>query len=129
LSAAGYTEANFSGATYRTQLGIPGLTGDHINSRDYQGWFIGTGDEYSLSHWLPGLFWKTEYRYSRFDSHDVPALFNTTGLPTGVSERTASMYRRSAPNWSIASIGAALLLHGTDTIKKNEKLRLKMATS
>jgi len=85
--SGGYTEANFSGATYRFQT-IPGLTGDHINSRTYNGWFIGTGDEYSLSHWLPGLFWKTEYRYSRFDSHDVPVLFNTTGLPTGISERT-----------------------------------------
>jgi outer membrane immunogenic protein len=87
--SGGYTEANFSGATYHTQLGgVVALTGEHINSRDYRGWFIGTGDEYSLARWLPGLFWKTEYRYSRFDSQDVPVLFNTTGLPNGFSERT-----------------------------------------
>jgi outer membrane immunogenic protein len=88
--SGGYTEANFSGATYRFQTpGFPvGLTGDHINSRDYHGWFIGAGDEYSLSRWLPGLFWKTEYRYSRFDSQDVPVLVNGTGLPNGFIERT-----------------------------------------
>ena len=89
--SGGYTQANFSGATYRFggTAGFPnGLTGDHINSRDYHGWFIGTGDEYSLANWLPGLFWKTEYRYSRFESQDVPVLSNTTGLPNGISERT-----------------------------------------
>jgi outer membrane immunogenic protein len=88
--SAGYTEANMSGATYRTQ--IPplgnGFTGDGIPSRTYRGWFIGTGDEYSLANWLPGLFWKTEYRYSRFDSQDVPVVFTATGLPNGFMERS-----------------------------------------
>ncbi len=89
---AGYTEANFSGATYHTQGigtgGIDVLTGVHINSQTYHGWFIGTGDEYSLAKWLPGLFWKTEYRYSRFDTRDIPVLFNGTNLPNGFAERT-----------------------------------------
>jgi outer membrane immunogenic protein len=89
---AGYTEAEFSGATYRTQgigaFGAGPLTGDHINSHTYRGWFIGAGDEYSLAKWLPGLFWKTEYRYSRFDRQDIPVLFNATNLPIGFAERT-----------------------------------------
>lgn len=50
------------------------------------GWFIGTGDEYALTNFLPGLFWKTEYRYSEFDRADVGINFTATGLPTGVSE-------------------------------------------
>lgn len=87
--SGGYTQANFSGATYVTQ-GIGGgpLTGVHIDSRDYHGWFIGAGDEYSLATWLPGLFWKTEYRYSRLNSQDVPVLANGTNALIGVSERT-----------------------------------------
>jgi outer membrane immunogenic protein len=88
--SAGYTEANFSGATYQFQTpGFPvGPTGDHINSQTYRGWFLGAGDEYSLAKWLPGLFWKTEYRFSRFDSQDVPVLFNGTNISNGFLERT-----------------------------------------
>ena len=33
----------------------------------YTGWFLGTGYEYGLDFFVPGLFWKTEYRYSSFD--------------------------------------------------------------
>jgi outer membrane immunogenic protein len=48
------------------------------------GWFIGAGDEYALS-FLPGLFWKTEYRYAEFDRANVSVNFFPSGLPTGVS--------------------------------------------
>jgi outer membrane immunogenic protein len=84
--SGGWSQANFSGATYRFQTS-PGLTGEHINSQTYNGWFLGAGDEYALS-FLPGLFWKTEYRFTSFDSKDVPVLFNTTGLSNGYRERT-----------------------------------------
>ena len=36
----------------------------------YHGWFIGGGEEYAFN-WLPGLFWKTEYRFSEFDRHST----------------------------------------------------------
>ena len=70
--SVGWSEANFSGATYRTQ-GIQAgvLTGDHINSRTYRGWFLGAGDEYALN-FLPGLFWKTEYRFTSFEFSGRP---------------------------------------------------------
>ena len=78
----------FSGALYRTQGIQPGvLTGDHINSKTYNGWFLGAGDEYALN-FLPGLFWKTEYRFTSFDSKDVPVLVNGTNLSNGFRERT-----------------------------------------
>jgi outer membrane immunogenic protein len=49
------------------------------------GWFIGAGDEYALN-FLPGLFWKTEYRYSEFDRSDVTVVTFPGGLNTGVNE-------------------------------------------
>jgi outer membrane immunogenic protein len=36
--------------------------------------------------WLPGLFWKTEYRYSQFDRKQLNVLDSATGLPTGLAE-------------------------------------------
>jgi outer membrane immunogenic protein len=48
------------------------------------GWFIGTGDEYALS-FLPGLFWKTEYRYAEFDRANVAISTLPAGLATGTS--------------------------------------------
>jgi outer membrane immunogenic protein len=50
------------------------------------GWFIGAGDEYALS-FMPGLFWKTEYRYSEFDRANVGVNFSPAagGGPTPFS--------------------------------------------
>lgn len=48
------------------------------------GWFIGAGDEYALS-FLPGLFWKTEYRYSEFDRANVSVNFTPGAIPSGFS--------------------------------------------
>jgi outer membrane immunogenic protein len=53
-----------------------------IDEHTYKGWYIGSGYEYGLS-FLPGLFWKTEYRYSEFNRDDLPHLFVATGLPNG----------------------------------------------
>ena len=79
--SGGYTQAhwkstnlNFLGAPVAT---LPGVTKG--------GWFIGTGDEYALTSFLPGLFWKTEYRYSEFDRANVSVNDFVTGLPLGFS--------------------------------------------
>ena len=81
--SGGYTQAHWK-STNLTAFGnvvpdgvLPGATRG--------GWFIGAGDEYALS-FLPGLFWKTEYRYSEFDRASVSINSFATGLPTGVSE-------------------------------------------
>ncbi len=46
------------------------------------GWFIGGGTEYAI--WdiipVPGLFWRSEYRYARYNSADLPIL-TSTGAP------------------------------------------------
>ena len=38
----------------------------------YKGWFLATGYEYGID-FLPGLFWKTEYRYSNYGAEN-PAI-------------------------------------------------------
>jgi outer membrane immunogenic protein len=68
--SGGFTEAHFDGFGLLdsfdgdpTRFSIPGHT--------YHGWFVGTGYEYGLK-WLPGFFWKTEYRYSQFSGATLP---------------------------------------------------------
>jgi outer membrane immunogenic protein len=44
-----------------------------IDQNRYTGWFLGSGYEYRFD-WLPGLYWKTEYRFSSFSSKDSQLL-------------------------------------------------------
>jgi len=85
--SGGYTEAKFDQQNYTDLVGPPFGTAQNVytGGRTYKGWFLGAGDEYALS-FLPGLFWKTEYRLSEFDRVTNPALFTTTNLPTFYSE-------------------------------------------
>lgn len=87
----GYTQATFDqtnltvaflGVPSVLPLGIPSTA--VINQKTYKGWFLGAGDEYAIN-FLPGLFWKTEYRFSEFDVETNPIRFNN-GLPSGVSD-------------------------------------------
>jgi outer membrane immunogenic protein len=64
--SAGYTEARFSGADLFIPLAPPLATTLRVPARTYSGWFLGGGYEYNLS-WLPGLFWRTEYRLAEYD--------------------------------------------------------------
>jgi len=81
--SAGYTQAHWKQTDY-TAFGaaVPAWT---IPGATRGGWFIGAGDEYALS-FMPGLFWKTEYRYSEFDRRDQAVLNFGTNVPTGLSE-------------------------------------------
>jgi outer membrane immunogenic protein len=86
----GYTQATFDRTNLSVAFGgivlppnIP--TSAFIDKRTYKGWFLGAGDEYAIN-FLPGLFWKTEYRFSEFDVENNPVRFSTTGLPSGVSD-------------------------------------------
>jgi outer membrane immunogenic protein len=83
--SGGYTEAhynqvnlNFNAAPF---IGVP--TGTFMGSRNYSGYFLGAGDEYALS-FLPGLFWKTEYRFSDLDTRTNPVRLVATNALTGV---------------------------------------------
>lgn len=80
--SGGYTEATFGRVDFHPELVFPPTSTDFWGKHTYKGWFLGAGDEYALG-FLPGLFWKTEYRLSEFNRadnflHDTP-----TGLLTG----------------------------------------------
>ncbi len=82
--SGGYTQAHWKSTDLRFFGFAPvasTLPGDTKG-----GWFIGTGDEYALTGFLPGLFWKTEYRYSEFDRSNVGILAQPGNIATGFSE-------------------------------------------
>jgi outer membrane immunogenic protein len=85
--SAGYTEATFDRTNFTFVFGPPfGVAaGLFQDKRTYKGWFLGAGDEYALN-FLPGLFWKTEYRFSTFDREYNNIRATATGLPIGFSD-------------------------------------------
>ena len=84
--SGGYTQAHFDQVNFVGDVsGLPNnlFVADHT----YHGWYLGTGYEYGIS-FLPGLFWKTEYRYSEFQADLLPHLFVSTGLTNGTSSNS-----------------------------------------
>ena len=80
--SAGYTEAHYASYNLFAATGAIGAPlPNFIGGRTYSGYFLGAGDEYALS-FLPGLFWKTEYRFSDLDTRTNPIRVIATGLPT-----------------------------------------------
>lgn len=77
--SAGYTESTFDRFNLHPFLG-PDV--NFIDKQTYKGYFLGAGDEYALS-FLPGLFWKTEYRFSDLDTQRLVSRTIATGLPNG----------------------------------------------
>jgi outer membrane immunogenic protein len=76
----GYTQTRFDGINFASSF--TGAPVAFINSHTYNGWFLGGGTEISLSGLfgmpLPsGLFWRSEYRFSSFNSANLPII--TTG--------------------------------------------------
>jgi outer membrane immunogenic protein len=81
--SGGYTEAMFNRQDFFVNLpGVSTPAGFFLDKATYHGWFLGAGDEYALTTFLPGLFWKTEYRVSEYDTKTLPFLFTATGLAT-----------------------------------------------
>src|SRR5579859_8098517 len=89
--SAGYTEARFDQVNQIAEFGPVGQPspGTAILAHTYKGWFLGSGLEYT-TNWLPGLFWKTEYRFSEYDRDrlaQVCVVASSCGAlgPTGIS--------------------------------------------
>jgi outer membrane immunogenic protein len=82
----GYTEANFQQANLTAISATPAVP-TSLGSHTYSGWFFGAGTEYAVT-WLPipGIFWRTEYRYSYYESADIPYFVTATGAPTGTGQ-------------------------------------------
>jgi outer membrane immunogenic protein len=79
--SGGYTEARFDRVDFIVSNGTFFTPSTFfLSPHTYKGWFLGAGDEYALG-FLPGLFWKTEYRVSQFERTTNPINLTTTGLP------------------------------------------------
>jgi outer membrane immunogenic protein len=77
----GWSEANFKQVNYIDgAFGTP--TGLVLPSQRRDGWFLGGGTEYAVN-WLPGLFWKSEYRFADYGNKSFSQLCTVTG-PCGV---------------------------------------------
>jgi outer membrane immunogenic protein len=107
--SAGYTESTFD----RTNLSAgPGIVADqYIPGTTYKGWFVGSGFEHALS-FLPGLYWKSEYRFSDFDAQTIATRTIATNALTGFeydyhkythSVRSSLVYRF---NWGGSAVVA-----------------------
>ena len=74
--SGGYTQAHFGATSFNTSIPVVDPIGTPLfagrDGATYHGWFIGGGEEYAFN-WLPvpGLFWKTEYRFSEFDAQHL----------------------------------------------------------
>jgi len=81
--SGGFTEARFSGV----ELGVFANTdpvGLRTDRHTFSGWFLGSGFEYNLG-WLPGLFWRTEYRFASYDKDNLLILESPSGARSGFS--------------------------------------------
>jgi outer membrane immunogenic protein len=82
--SGGYTEATFDRVNLSNAiLFAPSTTIAFFDKHTYKGWFLGAGDEYALT-FLPGLFWKTEYRFSEFDRGTNVVRNFPAGTPFGL---------------------------------------------
>lgn len=77
--SGGLTEATFDGSRLYGLNGPPFLPQLFaVEKQVYKGWFVGGGDEYALDI-VPGLFWKNEYRFSRYNGEFNRPRFLVTG--------------------------------------------------
>jgi outer membrane immunogenic protein len=61
--SGGYTQAHFNGTIF-TPVAFT------TSGTTYSGWFLGSGYEYRFDM-LPGLYWRTEYRFNSYNSKDI----------------------------------------------------------
>ena len=83
----GYTATRFDQVNFFTAGAAPVATGLTLSANTYSGWFLGGGTEYALNmSWvpIPGLFWRTEYRYASYTAADVR--ITDMGAPFPVAE-------------------------------------------
>jgi outer membrane immunogenic protein len=86
--SVGYTQAHYDAVTLST-VTAPITPAFDFGAHTYNGWFLGGGYEYKLA-FLSGLSWKTEYRFSEFQSADLPILTLPGGGATGFAEHMSN---------------------------------------
>lgn len=73
-----YTNGGYTGTHLNT---INFSVGNNVPAQNLNGWFLGGGVESSLSWIVPGLFLRTEYRYSQYQATNSQIFVSATGLP------------------------------------------------
>jgi outer membrane immunogenic protein len=101
--SGGYTQAHFDGTLFLQGVAPSALS---TLGTTYSGWFLGSGYEYRFD-WLPGLYWRTEYRFNSYNSKDN--ILFSSGVQTGDHIHSESSSKLSPPHWSGASTGGANL--------------------
>ena len=78
----GFTQSHWEQVNYlNNQPGVAGFgasSGLILPAQTRDGWFLGGGTEYAVSQ-LPGLFWKSEYRFADYGGRDTAQLCTVTG--------------------------------------------------
>src|SRR5205823_12249738 len=88
--SGGYTEARFGQVDQFAQFIGDTQPGTAVLAHTYKGWFLGSGLEYA-TNWLPGLFWKTEYRFSEYNK-DTLAQVCVVSSQCGALGPTGALY-------------------------------------
>lgn len=110
----GFTQTTFGSLAEFDTFGVP--SGFGFGSGTYRGWFLGSGFETSLASVipglaLPGLYLRTEYRYSSYGSTDLTQINLATGAPavavirmtpTVQTVTTTLVYKFNFLNWAMA---------------------------
>jgi outer membrane immunogenic protein len=81
----GWTQTHFDQVNFNLLPPPFGPSTNFLASNTYNGWFLGGGTEYALNFsWMPihGLFWRNEWRYSSYNSADLPIFFTTGAAAT-----------------------------------------------
>jgi outer membrane immunogenic protein len=96
---AGYTQAHFKGTNYIDSTDATAITatGISLGSQTRGGYFIGGGTEYALTL-VPGLFWKSEVRFSELGNQTNPLVCTVAigcGLGT-VLNQTSHVFEQKA---------------------------------
>lgn len=82
--SGGWTQTKFNQVNYNNFVTLL-PNGSSLPGTTYNGWFLGSGFEYALG-FLPGLYLKTEYRFSEFDRKQITNTATATGLPLATAE-------------------------------------------
>jgi outer membrane immunogenic protein len=81
--SGGFTEARFSAVDLALRTVPVEPVRARVDGQTYSGWFLGSGFEYNLD-WLPGLSWRTEYRFASYDNERL-LVRTPSGAPTASS--------------------------------------------
>jgi outer membrane immunogenic protein len=79
-----YTDGGYTSAHLNAINFVP--AGAAIPAQNYNGWFLGGGTDTSLGWVLPGLFLRTEYRYSNYQSNNIGGLRSNLATQTVFTE-------------------------------------------